>query len=189
MSRQVRFRVVQSAGQGPTTQFQFAEQGQPQAVTSPSGMLIEQAIYKILKTTAGVTNLVVGRIFAGVMPQQNTTYPAIVYRTPPDGGRLMTEVLEGGCSLVRQRIHVFSAGRTYGQAALVDAAVGDALQEYHGTVYNTDASPQESIDIQSIFMTLMSHAHQYVDKTELHEFVTEFECYFIDPRRLTGIDE
>lgn len=147
-------------------------------------MLIEQAVYKILKTDPGVTALVVGRIFAGVMPQQNQTFPAIVYRAPADSGRMNVYTLEGGIALVRQRIQVFSAGRTYGQAALVDAAVGDALDEYRGTVVNLEASPSESIDIQGIFTTLVSHAHQYVDTTQLHEFITEFECHFIDPRRV-----
>lgn len=146
-------------------------------------MLIEQAIYKILKADTGVTDQVVGRIFSGVAPQALTTYPVVVYR--PNGNRRIVALLDGGCTLVQQRIEILSGGRTFAEAALTDAAVGDALHEFHDTVVNLDASPQESIDVQGIFMDLPAHEYVFDDKTQLHQFVTDFMCHFIDPRRIT----
>lgn len=150
-------------------------------------MLIEQAIYKLLKDDSGVTALVAGRIFAGIWKQEVSTYPGIVYRAPGDGRREIVRVLESGCSLVKQPIHVFSAAKSYGQAAILDSLICTALDEFRGNVADTSVSPPESIEIQGIFLTRMAHAHQYQDRTQLHEFISEFDCHFIDPLRPTEI--
>lgn len=146
-------------------------------------MLIEEAIYRILKADSQVTGVVASKIFSGVA-KQSVTAPYLVYRAPAEGGRRITEVLEGGCALVQQDIDVFSVGTNYGAAATLDSHVENALHEYSGTVVNTDLSPSESIDIQRIFLNLPAHGHQYVDDTKLHEFVSRFRCYFLDPLRL-----
>jgi hypothetical protein len=148
-------------------------------------VLIEQVIYKLLKTNMDVTDLVAGRIFAGIVPQTIATFPLVMYKTPEDGGREVVRTIQGGCSLVRQRMRLFSAARTYGEAALLDAAVYGCLDEFFGTVINEQVSPPESIDIQGIFLAQPAHAHQFVDKTQLHEFISEFDCHFIDPSRLS----
>lgn len=154
-------------------------------------MQIEEAIYKLLKTSGTVTDLVVGRIFAGVIPQENHTWPALCYRAPADTGRgrEVIRVLEGGCTLVRQRIQIFSAGRTYGAASTLDQAVSSVLDEFRGTVVKDATSPEESIDIQGIFLAPrgngLAHAYQYVDKTKLHEFISEFDCNFTDLTRIS----
>lgn len=148
-------------------------------------MLIEQAIYKLLKDNSGVTALVAGRIFAGIWKQEVSNYPGVLYRAPADGRREIVRVLEGGCSLVMQPIHVFSAAKTYGQAATLDSLVCTALDEFRGTVTDTSVSPPGSIEIQRIFLTRLAHAHQFTDRTQLHEFTSEFNCHFIDPLRLS----
>lgn len=150
-------------------------------------MLIDQVIYKLLKADSGITALVAGRIFAGIWKQEVTTYPGIVYHAPADGRREVVRVLQSGCSLVKQPIHVFSAARSYGQAATLDARVNVVLDEFRGTVTDVTVSPPESIVVQGIFLTRLAHAHQYDDKTQLHEFISEFDCHFIDPLRPTEI--
>lgn len=145
-------------------------------------MTIEDAIYHILRNNSGVTALVSGRIFGGILGESIRTYPAICYR--PNPPRTVVRTLDGGCTLVLQHISVFSASRTFDAASDTDDAVRAALDEFRGTVSNGE-SPEETISIQNILMTPVSHEHQYVDKTQLHEFETEFECHFLDPQRLT----
>jgi hypothetical protein len=150
---------------------------------------IEQALYKLLKTDAAVSGFVAGRIFAGVMPQQVETYPAIAYRAPAAGGRgagsrETFHTLPSGCTLVRQRLQVFSAAKTYGEAALLDEAVYTLLDEFRGTVIRDGSSPEESIDIQGVFLGDPAHAYVFEDKTQLHQFVSEFAFNFIDPSRI-----
>ena len=145
-------------------------------------MLIEDAIYQILKANAAVTARVAGRFFSGVAPQTVHATPYIVYRAD---GHEIVGTLEGGCELVRTRIEIFSAATTAGDAALTDAAVIKALHEFRGTVVKEDTSPEESIVVQGIYATPNCHEHGYVDKTKLHEFFSEFDCHYTDPSRIT----
>ena len=84
-------------------------------------MLIEQAIYQILKNDAGVIALVGNRIFYGVL-DQIVNYPAIAYRPPAVGNRTLLRTLGGGCSLVSQRVHVYSASKGRGNSIAEQAA-------------------------------------------------------------------
>jgi hypothetical protein len=146
-------------------------------------VLIEEAIYRILKGDSAVTAVVAGKVFSGVA-KQTATAPFVVYRAAPEGSRRIVEVLDGGCTLVQEDIDVFSVGRNYGEAAELDDSVEAALHEFTGTVVNDEASPSQSIGIQMILMGLPAHAHQYVDDTKVHEFISRFRCHFLDPRRL-----
>ncbi len=92
-------------------------------------MLIESALYQILKNDTAIAALVGERIFSGKLPQKRRdgaaydSYPAIVYKPPPLGGREVVRVLEGGCALISQPLHIFSVAHTnYGAAARLDAA-------------------------------------------------------------------
>lgn len=187
MSRQIWNRRVQTSGQGGITQFgsSTSSTGGPTSGSGSFGsnVLIEQAIYALLKASSGVTDIVAGKIFSGVA-KQTAVAPYVVYRTPPEGARRITRTIDGDCTLVRDGVLIFSVGRTYGEAAELDAAIEDALDEYAGTVTNTDASPEESIDIQQIRLDSPAHGHQYVDDTKLHEFLSKYECDFTDPRKL-----
>lgn len=144
-------------------------------------MNIEQAIYQILKTDSGITARVAGRIFAGVAPQQVHDDEYLVYRSA--GDRRIVRTLEGGCALFSQRMHVFSTGKKYGRAATLDDLVILTLDEFRNTVTLPDTSPSETLFIESIFLTPLSHEYQYVDKTERHEFISEFDCHYLDPSR------
>jgi hypothetical protein len=144
-------------------------------------MDIETAVFQILKADPRVSAIVGGRIFAGKL-QQDVKFPAVLYRSPPEGGREVVRTLEGGCSLTKQIIHVFSSVKgNYGQAQRLDSVVIRSLDEYRGTVTDITASPPDSIEVLAIFMTRLAHAYEYDDKLELHTFVTEFECHFLDP--------
>lgn len=151
-------------------------------------MLVEQAVYQILKTDAAIIALVGSRIFYGVL-DQIVTYPAIAYRPPAAGNRTLIRTMQGGCSLVSQRVHVYSASKGRGnaiaqQAALLDAAVSKALDEYSGTIEDLTVSPSESITIQAIFSTGLAHRYVYDDPQQVHNFLTEFEIHYTDPQRL-----
>ena len=151
-------------------------------------MLVEQAIYQILKADAGVTALVSSRIVYGVLDQIQT-YPAIAYRPPAVGNRTVLRTMEGGCSLVSQRVHVYSAAKGRGNsvaivAAELDAAVHSALDEYRGTVFDITVSPIESIEIHAIFSTNLAHRYVYDDQVQVHNFLTEFEIHYTDPMRV-----
>jgi hypothetical protein len=147
---------------------------------------IEQAIYQILKNDTGVTDFVDGRIFAGIWKQEVTTYPGIVYRPPADGGRREVRTLPGGCTLVEQRMQVFSAAKKYGPAAELDYAVTQALGEFRNTVTNTELSPEEALDIQGIYLDAPAHGHSFEDKSQVHQFLSEFLCFYIDTTRLSS---
>lgn len=144
-------------------------------------MNIEQAVYQILKTDAGIIALVSGRIFAGVAPQEVHDDQFLVYRSA--GDRRHVRTLEGGCALFTQRMHVFSAGRKYGQAAVLDDVVIQVLDEFRNTVTLPATSPPESIFIEGIFLTPLAHEYDYIDSTQRHQFISEFECTFLDPVR------
>ncbi len=151
-------------------------------------MLIEQAIYQILRNDAPIAALVGSRIVYGVLDQIQT-YPAIAYRPPAVGNRTLIRTLGGGCSLVSQRVHVYSASKGRGNAvaelaAELDAAVSKALDEYRGTVSDMTVSPVESIYIQAIFSTNLAHRYVYDDPQQVHNFLTEFEIHYTDPQRL-----
>jgi hypothetical protein len=135
-----------------------------------------------LKNDGGVSALVGGRIFSGIIPQDTRIYPAIAYR--PRGTRDVVRVLGGGCALVSQQFDVFVASKAnLGEASRVDNAVTQALDEYRGTVGNGE-SPEETITIQQVFSALPAHSYAYDDKTETHQFITSFEFHYLDPMRL-----
>lgn len=146
-------------------------------------MILEEGIYNILKGNTGVTTLVAGRIFAGIVPQTVTTYPAMCYFS--DGIKQFVETLEGGVSLVRQRIVIQTGGRTYGEAARTDEAVIAALHEFSGTVNTSVASPTESISIQRIALDVPAHSYEHDDDLQIHHFLSAFWCHFLEPRLVT----
>lgn len=148
-------------------------------------MDIETAIYRLLKNDSGVSGVVSGRIFGGVLPQ-NAALPAIVYRPV---GRLKTRrPIELGNSLVTERVQVWSAARDkrdgkspYSVASELDRLALAALDEFVGRVYD-DASPPESIWIHGMFSSTPAHDYQHEDATGLHQFLTEYEVTYSDPQ-------
>lgn len=137
-------------------------------------MQLEEAIYQILKNDAGVTAIVSGRIFGLIVPQ-TVTYPLALYRSPAYGGMDRARVLEGGSCFVKEPIHMFSASKVKAEAARLDQAINTALDEYAGTIGD--------VEIEAIFSTRLAHAYDYDDATQVHQFVTEFECHYLDPLR------
>lgn len=142
-------------------------------------MQLEEAVYQVLKNDAGIAAIVAGRIFAFIAPQ-TLTYPAVVYRPPADGQREVLRVLEGGNAYVKQVIHVFSSSTVKAEAARLDQAVNTALDEYDGVVVDP-VTPTSTLQIESIFSTSLSHAYIYDDVIQVHQFLTQFECHYLDP--------
>jgi hypothetical protein len=153
-------------------------------------MLIESALYQILKNSGTIANIVHGRIFSGVLPLKLDTFPAIVYRPSPRGGRKVVRTIDGGCALVEQPLYIFSAAKTnYGEAARLDDAIFHALDEYpRSVISDLSMSPPDSIRIEAVLTTDLAHSYAYVDDTHLHQFITEYLFHYIDPIRQGGRD-
>jgi hypothetical protein len=147
---------------------------------------IEQAVYILLSSHAPITALVSTRIFPGVWDQKVTTSPGMVYRLPADGRRKLIKTLDGGVALVEQPVQIFTGSDRMSVASAVDLLVIGRLHEFSGTVNDATVSPVESISVQSIFAADDGpvHAYHWNDKTQRHEFLTEFVCHFLDPTRL-----
>jgi len=163
-------------------------------------MLIESAAYQLLigsqdfssrpdlaDASEVLTSLIGNKVFGGILPGTKDkpfdSYPAVVYRTPPRGGRRVVRILEGGCPLVEQPIHIFSAARAVSTAARIDDAIFHLLDEFRGIVQDPSTSPVESLDVQAVLSTDLSHAYAYVDDLQVHQFVTEFLFHYKDPLR------
>lgn len=143
-------------------------------------MTIEDAIYQLLKNDAGVTAFVSGKIFCNHI-DQGVSYPAIMYK--PDGAMQYVDTLEGGVTLARQRILVFSGAYKAATAIAIDNAVIKKLFEFSGNVLMPGTSPEESIDIQGIFLGPMAHDLEYDDLAKVHEALTVFIVDYLDPAR------
>lgn len=148
-------------------------------------MLIESALYQILKNTTAITDLVSGRIFSGVLPKELKQFPSIVYRPPQRGGRRVVRTINGGCALVEQPIYIFSAAKTnYGEAARLDDAIFQVLDDFPRTdIVDPTTSPADHIRIEAIITTELSHSYAFVDDMQLHQFITEYLFHYVDPTR------
>jgi len=148
-------------------------------------MLIESALYQILKASTEVMNLVQGRIFSGVVPLKLENYPAIVYRPPQRGGRRVVRTINGGCALVEQPLYIFSTAKTnYGEAARLDNTIFQVLDDFPRTdVSDPTTSPADVIRVEAIITTDLSHSYAYVDDVHLHQFITEYLFHYVDPIR------
>lgn len=147
-------------------------------------MLVESALYQILKNSTTVMSLVQGRIFSGVLPDKLENFPALCYRPPQRGGRRVVRTINAGCALVEQPFYIFSAAKTnYGEAARLDDAIFHELDEFRGRVEDPTTSPIDSIKIEIVITTELSHSYAYVDDVRLHQFITEYLFHYVDPIR------
>lgn len=148
-------------------------------------MLVESALYQLLKNDMDVMAIVKGRIFSGVLPNKLDTFPALCYRPPQRGGRRVVRTINAGCALVEQPLYIFSASKTnYGEAARLDDAIFHVLDELPRTdVQDPTTSPPDSIRIETIITTELAHSYAYVDDMRLHQFITEYLFHYIDPIR------
>src|SRR6185369_7000841 len=113
-------------------------------------MQVEEALFRILSGNAGVSALVVDRIYPGVLTQK-VVYPAIAYRLVR---REIFPVMDdpGASGLGSSRLRTFSTAHgpdKYGQAKDIDAAVYAALQGFRGVVSDGQSPPAE-LEIQGI---------------------------------------
>lgn len=148
-------------------------------------MLIESALYQILKGSTQVMSLVQGRIFSGLLPDGLKNFPALCYRPPQRGGRRVVRTINGGCALVEQPLYIFSASQVnYGEAARLDDAIFQALDDFPRTdVEDPTTSPVDSIRVEAIVTTDLAHSYAYVDDMRLHQFITEYLFHYVDPIR------
>jgi len=147
-------------------------------------VLIETALFRLLHHSS-ITGLVGSSIFPGVAPQKTET--GIVYWSP-EAGREVVDTLEGGSTLVRDRFHISSYAKgfgNYGVAAAMDTAIFNRLNEFGGDVQDLE-SPPNILTIQRIFaMESPQHAYNgFSDRTEHHRFTSGFEIVYSLERKV-----
>lgn len=148
-------------------------------------MLIESALYQILKRDSVIMSIVQGRIFSGVLPNKLDSFPALCYRPPQRGGRRVVRTINSGCALIEQPLYIFSASKTnYGEAARLDDAIFHVLDEFQREdVADVSMSPPDTIRVETVITTDLSHSYAYVDDMRLHQFITEYLFHYVDPIR------
>lgn len=142
-------------------------------------MYVHEAIRLRLLADADVT-AITENIYRGYL-SQNVTYPAVAYRSP-DNERVDATLDEfNALGLRRLEFTFFSttnkANGGIDTADALDRAIRACLEGFVGTITDTDASPDESVDIQGIF-----HANTfdgYDDKTETSQVVSRYDVYAI----------
>jgi hypothetical protein len=151
-------------------------------------LTLEEAIVILLNQSAELAAQVGGRIYGGWFPQ-DVRYPAVAYKSPPPGwpgNRNVRRTIAGGCSLVEERIHLFTKAQgqgEYGTASLIDRIVTSLLDEFVGVVADS-SSPPNTLRIHGIFATEDSHLSRYTDVDQIHHFFTEFLVKYEDPMRV-----
>lgn len=139
-------------------------------------MLVENALFKILKTNAALIALIQTRVYPGVLPQ-TVEYPAIAYRRV---GKEKVKVLDPSGTLydlVKYRFRFFATSKgadKYGEAKKLEKLIEFAL-DFQGTVIDDTVSPVESYEIQGIFPE--TSFDQYDDKTQTHQAVSDFSVW------------
>jgi len=143
-------------------------------------VLVEEAIYKLLRDDTAVNAIVEGRIYPIIL-DRNVTYPAIVYRALHGGEH--EETLDGGGGLRHSRFGIFSTQSKdendldespYPIVLRLAEAVREALQGFTGTV-TSDESPPTTIAIRNI--TAGPFEDKYDDPTETFQRLQIFEVW------------
>jgi len=132
---------------------------------------LDQAIYRVLATNAGVTAIVGTRITAGVLPQ-TTTYPAIAYRLAGEDSIVSLDASNG---LRSSTVRVFCCTKAnYGAAASLAEAVRLAMADFKGSV-SDGASPSSTVTIQGTFAAGLFEA--YDDRTGTWQVIRDFDIW------------
>lgn len=108
--------------------------------------MIEKAIRKLL---ADAATTAADRIFPNVAPQDQATYPIIVYQRISTGREHSHTQRSSG--LVSARIQIRAWAKTYDEAKVLDEAIRKAIDGYQGTV--AVGSPAVDYEINSILAT------------------------------------
>lgn len=134
-------------------------------------MLIQEALYTILTTDAGVSAIAGTRISPGFLAQA-TEYPAITFALLSRDS-LDTETLaweeRAHSEIVESRFRFLSLSKGRGQlitASRLDEALRLALHGYVGAVSNDD-SPPETVVIQGAFSESVREAYEDTTETNI----------------------
>lgn len=96
--------------------------------------MIEQHLYQRLSGFAGLTALVVARIYPQKLPQK-PVYPAVTYLTV---SAVRESAMGSDPGVARRRFSVIAWGATFTSASDVAEQVRAALQRYRGTLDGTE---------------------------------------------------
>src|SRR5947209_7940513 len=108
-------------------------------------MSIEVGLYTLLKDDTGVTEQVSGRIFGGLLPRDEPTYPCVVWTVAStDSTDLYT--IQGATGLRKKRIQFDTYGKTYTSTLNASDEVRQALENFIG---HLDDNTEDGIEVQS----------------------------------------
>jgi Protein of unknown function (DUF3168) len=133
-------------------------------------MNAEQAIVRLLVTDAGVSAIVAGRVYPGLLPE-STTYPAVAYEVVSETPNV---ALDGVNPTRAKRFRFWSATHgvnSYGAAKALDAALRDCLEGFAGIV-SDGLSPESTLEIQGVFP--LSTYDLYESETETRMVISDF---------------
>lgn len=135
-------------------------------------MLVHEALRLRLLDDAGVT-AITENIYLGVL-SQGVEFPAVAYRqSDKSTDPTLMEENRGhpGTSEFRYRYYSTTDGNP-DEAVELDEAIRLCLEGFVGTITDTDASPDESVEILGIFHE--GTFYGYDDETETHQMITEY---------------
>lgn len=112
-------------------------------------MTMEASLFSYLSTNAGITALVVKRVYPGIIPQSGVQ-PCIVYNKQ---SRTRQQTFCGTSNLLLTRLEIDCYADTYIQSVALANAVTAALQDFSGDMAGTDVPKiflENEIDLSDI---------------------------------------
>jgi hypothetical protein len=112
-------------------------------------MSFEASLFSYLSTNAGITALVVKRVYPGIIPQSGVQ-PCIVYNKQ---GRDRQQLFCGVDGLLMTRVEIDSYATTYLQSVTLANAVTAALENFEGDMSGTEVPKvflENEIDLSDI---------------------------------------
>lgn len=134
-------------------------------------MQVHEALRLRLIADATVAALIEARIYPAKAPQ-SAAKPTIFYKV------LNTEDEEthsGVADIARTSIRFSASSQSYDEAKELSEAIRLCLQDFSGTVTDTDASPDETLEINGIFRTNTDEF--YHDPTQTHHVLSDFDVW------------
>lgn len=140
---------------------------------------VEEAIFVLLSTDAGVTGMIGQRIYAPVLPQ-TAIYPAFSFRCEEEE---TITALDGSLGLCKSLIRVFCASKaSAADARALARLVKLALVDYSGTV-DDGQSPPDTLVIQNI--EAVGRFSGFDDRTQTRQVIRDFLVTHEEPIRTT----
>lgn len=136
-------------------------------------MFVHEALRLRLIADAAVSAIFSERIYPAKAPQ-SAPKPTAFYKVMNDEAVIRLES-PGHSGLALTTIRISSSAATYDEAKEGDEAIRLCLHGFAGTITDTDASPDETLEINGIFRT--STDEFYHDPTQTHHVLSDFDVW------------